>query len=75
MNSTTATPTRRRTRSGPLPTVYVQAQHTISRRGLPWSMYYGTCAACQRRRAFTRPGERVCACGARLLLIVRSEVA
>jgi hypothetical protein len=58
----------------PVLTVPAVAAHTTSRRGLPWHLYYGTCPACQARRAFTQPGERLCACGQRLLLVVVTAV-
>ena len=74
MASTTATRSRNPARPGPVPTVPAVAAHATSRRGLPWHMYYGTCPACQERRAFTQAGERICACGQRLMLVVVTAV-
>lgn len=71
------TPRNRRQRrhpDAPVVTVAAVAAHTTSRRGLPWHMYYGTCPTCQARRAFTQPGERLCACGQRVLLVVVTAV-
>ena len=59
----------------PALTVRVAEVQWTSCRGLTAAMYYGECERCQRRRAFTRLGERVCPCGARLRLVDGSEAA
>lgn len=71
-SGTTATKTGKRARTAPAPTVHVRPMEWTSRRGLTAAMYYADCARCEQRRAFTRLGERLCPCGARLRLVVVS---
>ncbi|MBR7832491.1 hypothetical protein KDL01_04435 [Actinospica durhamensis] len=74
MNRTTATASPRTDRQQPIPVLATRID-TVSTRNLPWSTYIGRCPQCQNRRQFRQDGERVCACGQRIRLIVGMEVA
>lgn len=54
--------------------VAATVEHTVSRRGLAWTAYFGLCPTCCNRRQFTHPGRRICPCG-QYLDIVTGEAA
>lgn len=74
-DSVTRTRDSTRSKSQVTPIVNARAAHTKSRRGLIWSQFFGQCPRCGEQRAFTKSGLRVCPCGARINLVVTSEVA
>lgn len=55
--------------------VLAVASHSKSERNLTWSLYFARCTGCGERRTFTQSGDRVCACGQRLHLVVTAVIS